>query len=87
MKSFIATATAILALAMLAGPALAMPADNGPKTVAQAPRTESTPVAPDDGTATIVYVLIGVGAALSLGAGGFLGARAVTQHHARPHTS
>jgi hypothetical protein len=33
----------------------------------------------DDGTPVYVYVLIGCGAALALGAGGFMGARSVTR--------
>jgi hypothetical protein len=83
MKSLLATITAVLALATIAAPAPAMPADNGPKPAA---RAESPgPVAPADGTAAIVYVLIGAGGALMLGAGGYLGARVVAGRPARPN--
>src|SRR5689334_11416709 len=83
MKSFLATITAILALAVIAVPALAMPADNGPKTAARA--ESPRPVAPTDGTAAIVYVLIGAGGALTLATGGYLAARVVAGRPARPN--
>jgi hypothetical protein len=85
MKSFLATITAILALATIAAPALAMPADNGPKTTARAESSMPGPVTPADGTAAIVYVLIGAGGALTLGAGAYLGARVVAGRPARPN--
>jgi hypothetical protein len=87
MKSFIATVTAILALATIASPAFAMPADNGPAPVAPASSRPPAPPARADGTAAIVYVLIGVGAALALSAGGYVGARVTTARLARPNPS
>jgi hypothetical protein len=77
MRSFTALLVAAALACIVAVPASARPADNGPSAITHA--RHATPAAPvgDDGTATWVYVLIGCGAALSLGAGGFLGARAV----------
>ena len=79
MKSFVALlAVAALACA-IAVPASAMRTDDGPRVVPHV--RHAAPVAPvgDDGTPAYVIVLIGCGAALSLGAGGFLGARSVTR--------
>jgi hypothetical protein len=84
MKSLIATVTAILALAVITAPALARPADNGPQTVVRSDRVEPVPAAPDGGTATIVYVLIGLGAAVTLGGAAVWGARAVIASPRRP---
>jgi hypothetical protein len=80
MKSLIATVIAVIAPAAITAPALAMPADNGPKTVVQADRAQPLRVDADAGTAAIVYVLIGVGAAIVLGGAGYLAA-----HQARAH--
>ena len=74
MKSMIVTAIAVIALATITAPALAMPADNGPKTVVQADPKQPLRVEADAGTATIVYVLIGLGAATLLGGAAYLGA-------------
>jgi hypothetical protein len=79
MRSLIALlAVAALACA-IAVPASAMPTDHAPRAVAHV--RDAAPVAPagDDGTPAFVYVLVGCGAALSLGAGGFIGARSVTR--------
>jgi hypothetical protein len=80
VKSLIATVIAIIALTTIAAPALAMPADNGPKTVAQAEPKQPLRVEAGTGTATIVYVLIGLGAATVLGGAAYLAA-----HQARAH--
>lgn len=79
MKSFIVLLVAAALAVAVAVPASAQPADNGPRPVAHVER--ATPAAPtgDAGTPAYVYVLIGCGAALSLGAGGFIGARSVTR--------
>jgi hypothetical protein len=71
--------TAALAC-LVAGPAGAVPADNGP--LPAAPTHHATVAAPTggDGTPAYVYAVIGCGAALALGAGGFAGARSATRH-------
>jgi hypothetical protein len=56
----------------VAVPASAQPADTGPRPVAHVERATPTAPAGDDGTPAYVYPLIGCGAALSLGAGGFM---------------
>jgi hypothetical protein len=79
MKSFIALLIAAVLACAAAVPALAVPADNGPRTVAHVKHAAPTAPANDDGTPAFVYVLIGVGA-FSLGAAGYMGARfAVTR--------
>jgi hypothetical protein len=79
VKSFITLLVAAALAVAVAVPASAKPADNGPRPVAHVKR--ATPTAPpgDDGTPAYVHVLIGCGAALALGAGGFMGARSVTR--------
>jgi hypothetical protein len=79
VKSFITLLVAAALVVAVAVPASAKPADNGPRPVAHVER--ATPTAPpgDDGTPAYVHVLIGCGAALALGAGGFMGARSVTR--------
>jgi hypothetical protein len=79
VKSFIALLIAAALACAVAVPASAQPADNGPRPVPHARHTApATPIG-DDGTPAYVYVLIGCGAALGLGAGGFIGARSVTR--------
>jgi hypothetical protein len=79
MRSFTALLVAAALACIVAVPASARPADNGPAAVTHV--RHAAPAAPvgDDGTAAWVYVLIGCGAVLSLGAGGFLGARSATR--------
>jgi hypothetical protein len=77
MKCFIATWAAILALAVVAAPALAMPADNGPKTTAGTDAARPARIKLDHGPAPIVYVVIGLGAVLTLTAAGYAGLRVV----------
>jgi hypothetical protein len=79
MRSFIAVLVAAALVCAVAVPALAQPADNGPRPVAQVERATPRAPAGDDGTPAYVYALVGAGAALSLGAGGFIGARSVTR--------
>jgi hypothetical protein len=74
MKAMLVTVIAIVALATITAPALAMPADNGPKTVVQADTGQPPRVQTDAGTATIFYVLIGLGAVTLLGGAAYLGA-------------
>jgi hypothetical protein len=80
MKSMIATVNAVIALATITAPALAMPADNGPKTVVQSDPGQALRVEADTGTAMIVYVLIGLGAAIVLGGAGYMGAYRARTH-------
>ena len=79
MKSFLAVLAAAALACAVAGPASAMPTDNGPQPVAHV--QHATPIAPqsDDGTSAFVYVLIGCAGAAALGAGGYMGARSVTR--------
>jgi hypothetical protein len=79
MKSFITLLVAAALACAVAVPSSAQPADNGPRPVAHV--RHSAPATPmgDDGTPAYVYVLSGCGAALALGAGGFMGARSVTR--------
>ena len=80
MKSLVAVTAVILALRIVAVRALARPADNGPNTGAEADRAaQQTRIALDHGPATIVYVLIGLGAVLTLTAGVYISVRLVTQ--------
>lgn len=79
MKSFIALLVAAALACAVAVPASAQPADNAPRPVPQLRRSAPTAPLGNDGTPACVYVLIGCGAALSLGAGGFIGARSVTR--------
>ena len=86
MRSFVALlAVAALACA-IAVPASAMPADNGSRVVTHV--RHAAPVAPvgDDGMRAYVCVLVGCGAALSLVAGRFVGARSITRR-LRPRVS
>jgi hypothetical protein len=76
MKSFVSLLVAAALACAVAVPASARPADNGPRPVAHVERAAP---AGDAGTPAYVYALIGCGAALSLGAGGFMGARSVTR--------
>jgi hypothetical protein len=80
MKSLIALLAVVLTCAV-AVPAGASPIQDAPA------HSRSAPVvvpAPDGDTAAIVYVLIGAGAALAFGAGGFMGARSVQTRRVRP---
>jgi hypothetical protein len=79
MESFISLLVAAAVACIVAVPASARPADNGPQAVPHV--RHAAPVAPagDDGTPAYVYVLIGCGGAAALAAGGFLGARSVTR--------
>jgi hypothetical protein len=79
MKSLFSLFVAVAVACAVAAPALAMPADNGPRVVAHV--RQAAPVAPvgDDGTSAVVYVLVGCGGVAALGAGGFFGARSVTR--------
>ena len=86
MKSFITLLVAAALAVALAVPASAQPTDNGPRPVAPIERATPTAPAGDDGTPAYVYALIGCGAALALGAGGFVGARSVTRR-ASPRTN
>ena len=79
MKSLIAVLVAAALACAAAVPASAQPTDNGPRQVAQVPHAAPAAPAGDDGTPAYVYALMGCGAALSLGAGGFMGARSVTR--------
>jgi hypothetical protein len=79
MKSFIALLVAAALACAVAVPASAQPADNGPRPVAHVERAAPAAPAGDDGTPAYIYVLIGSGAALVLGAGGFMGARSVAR--------
>ena len=79
MRSFITLLVAAALACAVAVPASAQPADNGPRPVGQVRHAAPTAPAGDDGTPAYVYALIGCGAALSLGAGGFMGARSVTR--------
>jgi hypothetical protein len=79
MRSFTALLVAAALACVAAVPASAMPIDNGPAPATHA--RHAAPAAPvGDGTPAYVYVLIGCGAALSLGVGGFLGARSAARH-------
>ncbi len=79
MRSFTALLVAAALACVVAVPASARPADNGPAVVAHVQHAAPPAPAGDDGTPAYVYVLIGCGAALALGAGGFLGARRATR--------
>jgi hypothetical protein len=79
MKSFIALLVAAALACAVAIPASAQPTDNGPRPVAHVRHTAPAAPAADDGTPAYIYVLIGCGAALALGAGSFMGARSVTR--------
>ena len=78
MKSFITLLVAAALACAIAVPASAQPTDNGPRPVAHVERATPTAPAGDDGTPAYVYALIAA-AALSLGAGGFIGARSITR--------
>jgi hypothetical protein len=80
MKAMLVTVIAVIALATITAPALAMPADNGPTTVVQAHHGQPLQVEADAGTATIFYVLMGFGAATLLGGAAYLGARRLRAH-------
>ena len=84
MKCFITTWAATLALAIVTAPALAMPADNGPATPSGADPVQPTRVALEHGTATIVYVLIALGAVLTLTACAYAGVRVLAQLRTHP---
>jgi hypothetical protein len=79
MRSFITLLVAAALICAVAVPASAQPADNGPRPVAQVERATPTAPAGDDGTPAYVYALMGCGAALALGAGGFVVARSVAR--------
>jgi hypothetical protein len=79
MKSFISLVVVLALACAIAVPASAMPTDNGPRVVAHVRTPPRVAPVGDDRTPAYVYVLIGCSAALSLGAGGFLGARSVTR--------
>ena len=83
MTSLIALLAVVLTCAV-AVPAGASPIQDAP---AAPPHSSSAPVivpAPGDGTDAIVYVLIGAGAVVAFGAGGFMGARSVQTRRVRP---
>jgi len=86
MRTLVSLLVAAALACIVAIPASAQPTDNGP--LPAAPVHHATVAAPtgDDGTPAYVYVLVGCGAALALGAGGFAGARSVTRHMT-PHAS
>jgi hypothetical protein len=77
MRSFTALLVAAALACVVAVPASARPADTGSPAVTHV--RHAAPAAPvgDDGTAAWVYVLIGGGAILAFGTGGYLGARSV----------
>jgi hypothetical protein len=79
VKSFIALLVAAALACVVAVPASAQPTDNGPRPVPHVRHTVPATPAGDDGTPAYVYVLIGCGAALALGAGGFIGTWSVTR--------
>ena len=79
MKSFIALLVVAALACSVAVPASAQPADNGPRPVAHGRHAAPTAPVGDDATPAYVYALIGCGAAVALGAGGFIGARSVTR--------
>ena len=87
MKSFIAVVAAVVLVAAMAVPALAMPVDKGARPAASVKHVAPTPTASQGGTDTVAYVLIGVGAALAFGAGGYMGARSIGSRQGRPRTS
>jgi len=79
MRSFITLLVAAALVCAIAVPASAQPTDNGPRPVAHVERATPTAPAGDDGTPAYVYALIGCGAALAVGAGGFIVARSVAR--------
>jgi hypothetical protein len=80
MRTLVSLVVAAVVACIVAIPASAQPTDNGPLPAAHAHRATVAAPAGDDGTPAYVYVLIGCGAALALGAGGFAGARSATRH-------
>jgi hypothetical protein len=86
MRSFIALIVVVV-VAIAAGPASARPTDTGPRPVAHV--QQAAPIAPTggDGTPALVYVLIGGGALLAFGAGGYMGAHAVASRQVQARTS
>jgi hypothetical protein len=80
MRTLISLIVVAAVACIVAIPASAQPTDNGP--VPAAPAHHATAAVPtgDDGTPAYVYALIGCGAALALGAGGFAGARSAARH-------
>ena len=87
MKSTLAMLLTLVALACSAGPASALPADNGPPATRTTTLAGPAAPAPADGPGTAIYIVIGVGAAvaLALGTGGYLGARAIHGRRIRLH--
>jgi hypothetical protein len=79
MRSFTALLVAAALACVAAVPASALPIDNGPAPVTHARHAAPAAQVGDDGTPAYVYVLIGGAAAVSLGVGGFLGARSATR--------
>ena len=81
MRSFITLLVAAALACAVAVPASAsaQPTDNGPRPVAHVERATPTAPAGDDGTPAYVYALMGCGAALAVGAGGFIVARSVAR--------
>ena len=85
MKSILAMLLTLVALACSAAPASAMPADNGPPAARTTTLAGPAAPAPANDPGTAVYIIIGVGAALALGTGGYLGARAIHGRRIRLH--
>jgi hypothetical protein len=83
MKSLISLAVVVALACIAAVPASAVPVDNLPRPVAHVGRATRTALASADATLTYVYVLIGWGAAVALGASGLTGARSVTRRPSR----
>jgi hypothetical protein len=80
MRTLVSLFVAAAVVCIVAIPASARPADNGPLPAARAHHATVAAPAGADGTPAYVYVLIGCGAALALGIGGFAGARSATRH-------
>jgi hypothetical protein len=79
MKSFISLLVVVAVAGVVAVPASARLADNGPRPVAHFQHATTIAPASDDGTPAFVYVLIGCGGVAALGVGGLLGSRSVTR--------
>jgi hypothetical protein len=87
MKSFIAVVVAVVVVGAMAVPALAMPVDKGARPASSVKHVAPVPPSGQGGTDTVAFVLIGVGAALAFGAGGYMGARSIGARQVRPRTS
>ena len=80
MRTLVSLIITAAVACIIAIPASAQPTDNGPLPTAHAHHATVAAPSADDGTPAYVYVLIGGGAALALGAGGFAGARSAARH-------